>query len=788
MPPPFESADAKVAAKTPESPGLTSHLLDFADGVRKNVLAPAVNSLAIEPVNAAINVANEALLGGTQLLNAGLKTHAEAPQVGKLSGMETGRVEEGSIGYYSQQVSGAVGSIVAYAIAGKVAGKVLRGLGEIAPVELEIRNLQIGRGFRQIAQNSHVAQVLGASVYAGVRDTKDGETHWSNAISTAVGFSAFEFGNVAMVKPGGNILSRASTRFQIGALGGVAQGETASYMTSGHFMNRDQIGAAALSGGALNALMPGGKIAVDEVASKNPLYKFQPHVNETAARLHDEAVRTLPAGKAPEPGSWADPSAVKAVKENSTVDLHTKLVVDKSGATRIDQSKNVIHVGAGDDALSVLQEVAHRRVYKDPQYEKQFVEQAGRIKSNNPADPLNAEVKEAYINTRLQQEVAAREVQNLEAVRLGSQRRVSTDVSEIRDKEGYGARFADEADAFIRDGGQTRPEVDYSGYRYQQKDGAVLNVSEQRNGRLEIKYPSGITHTVNLGEPVTSLSVKVQSNGIYNYFVNGRREPQIIVDSKYNEMKVVAANGDKILLTSVDRGGIDLPFSDGTTAKLSGAGRLVVRTGEGRTSSVDLNQIPGRLSVVEREDGSKLFHIADTTASKIRSLKIDPKADAVQEQRFKPRPGPERAVQDVDVNDPQLPAAIRAQILARQQQAARNVSQPRQKVTPRPNMQPRVPRQEGGVPGSPADQTYYTSDFPDQTQYGEEDRYPFRPNIFHDPVRFVEGVDQRALPGNDMHAPADVFLAQQGHYYALEDHFAQLGRHQTESDDPWSPW
>lgn len=785
---PFEAPDSKVASKAPAEPGLASNLLDLAAGIKKNILAPAVNSLAIEPVNAVANVANEALWGGTKLVNAGLKTHYEAPQMGKLSAMEVGNAESGSVAYYSQEVSSTVGSILAYAVAGKVAGKALRTVGEAAPIGLEVQNLQVGRALRQVAQDSRVATIVGATTYAGIRDTKAGETHLSNMVSTAVGFTAFEFGNSKILTPNGSLLERAGQRFQVGVLGGVAQGETASLMATGHLMTPQERAAAAFNGGALNMLMPAGRQAVDEAAVRNPFYKLEPYVNETAAKLHLDAARTVPKGQAPERGSWADPAAVKAVNDASAIDLHTKLVVDNGGATRIDQNKNIIHVGKGDDGLSVLQELAHRRIYKDPHYEQQFVEQAGRIKSSDPADPRNAEVKEAYVKTRLQQEVAAREAQNLEAVRLGSQRLVSTDVSEIRNNEGYGVRFASEADAFIRDGGKFRPETDYAGYRYAQKDGTVLTVSEQSNGRFGVRFPDGINHAVNLGEPVQHLRVNIASDGTHNYHVNGRPQPQIIVNSRYNEVKVVAANGDKILITSVDAGGINLPFADGTTAELTGRGHLVVRTPDGRRSAVDLGQVPGRFSVVEREDGSKLFHIADAQATTVKALRIDPRADALQQRREQaPRVGHTSMIQDIDPNDPSCPPAVRAQILAHQQQqqrATRTAMQPRQNVNPR-TTQPRVTKQEGGVPGSPPSQTYYTSDFPDPSPV-EDDRYPLRPNIFHDPVRFIEGVDQRALPGNDMSSPADVFLAQQGHFGPLEDHFAQLGRHPT--DDPWSPW
>ena len=397
---------AKPDAAKPEEH--SNNLLSIAGSVEKNAVAPALNSLAVEPINVGANIVNGVLTGGNWVVNKVRGTDKDAIQIPKLPELDTGpKPTEGSAAAWSQQIFGTAGSFVAYAIAGKVAGKVMRAGGSLMPLEAEIQSLKVGRFARTLAQDSHIATVVGATTYAGLKDTKDGESHWSNAASTFVGFSAFEAGNAGLVNPRMGKLATVSTRFTVGAFGGLAQTNVASIIQEHKFANNDL--SSMVSGGVLNALMPVGSRAVDDVAAK---VKVTPHASETAARLHTEAARMLPAGQAPEPGSWADPKAFKAVKEAALTDLHLKVKANADGPTRIDQSKNLVHLQPGDDPLSLIQEINHRPVFKDPKYEAAFKSQAGEIHSTDPADPKNAGVKEKYIQTRLDQEVAARTAQN----------------------------------------------------------------------------------------------------------------------------------------------------------------------------------------------------------------------------------------------------------------------------------------------------------------------------------------------------------------------------------------
>jgi hypothetical protein len=441
------------AAKPPET---THNLLDLME---KNALAPVVNSLGVGNVNTGANMLNEALALGTSAVNAVAKTDLQAYQVGKLHDMEVGKVEKGSIGYYSQQILGTGASFVGYAIAGKVAGKFLRTVGEAAPIGMTIGEINVGSGIRAAAQDARVANVIGATAYAGFKDTKDGESHLSNAVSTFASFSMFEAGNSA-INPASSILLKIGQRAVVGYAGGAVQANVASRIQTGKWADSTEINAAGLSGAALNALLPGGRQAIDHGLE---LTGRLPHTTEATARLHEEAVKALPEGQSPEPGSWADRNAIKSLNKAARADLNTRVKLNDDGQTRIDQKKNVVSHQTGDDPLNVLQELAHRRIYNEPVYEQAFKSLAKEIKSPNPADPKNAAAREGYVNTRLDQEVAARTAQNQEAEKLGATRRVSVDRNDILTKEGYKDHFESEADAFIRSGGKERPIIDYSG-------------------------------------------------------------------------------------------------------------------------------------------------------------------------------------------------------------------------------------------------------------------------------------------------------------------------------------
>jgi hypothetical protein len=490
---PSDSPNGKSAAASKHEAPHTNFLDILQSGIEKNVAAPAFNSLAVEPVNAAGNVVNAASRGGTWLYDKFTGSNHQALQLVKVQELEVGKVEKNSIGSWSQQICGTAGSFLAYAVAGKVAGGALRFGASALPAELAIGDLKLGVAARTVAQNRSLATIIGATGYAGLKDPKEGESRKSNMLSTLVGFSFFEAGNAYFVKPSASTLTQAERRFAVGVAGGLIQSDVASYVQTGKSADIGANFSSALAGGALNALMPAGHRAADALV-ENPLVKGVPHVTEATGRLYSDAAKSLQ-GKAVLRGSWADPEAVRAVNRMAIYDLKTRLnfkpgldilrrqsansssatelgqgvVHESSGEAQkikseqiyIDQKANVIHAPDASPR-DVIHELAHRQIFKDPNYEKQFKSHAGNLVSFDPVDPRNAPVKQEFIETRLDQEVAARSVENRQAANLGDLRQSSVDRNHILNEEGYAKRFELEANEFVRSGGRFRPEVDFS--------------------------------------------------------------------------------------------------------------------------------------------------------------------------------------------------------------------------------------------------------------------------------------------------------------------------------------
>lgn len=466
MPPPATPSDAippsqseKAKFEASQLPKSSHNLLDIWESVKKDALAPAGNSLIVEPLNVGANVVNGLSSVGNWCYDKVTGQKTAAYQIGKMSEFSVG--EDTGLAKVSHQVFNMAGSFLAYAVAGKVAGGALRRTGELMPLEAEIANLQVGRYTRSIAQDARVANVLGAGVYAGLRDPNQGESRLSNAASTMVGFAAFEVGNARLVSPGAPLAFKLGQRYLVGAYGGAAQVQAASLIHDHRLADSEQTAGGALGGGLLNALMPQGRRAIEGL-TENHLIKGLPHVTDGVSRLHTEALGSMPAGARPRPGSWADVKAIDLVNQAARADLRTKIKLSDDGPTRIDQSRNIVYQRKSDSPLSLIQELAHRRIYRDPRFEQQFRTNARDIHSTDVNDPRNQKAINGYVQTRLSQEVEARSEQNAAAQKLGVPERVSVDPHVISGIEGYGGRFELEARDFIRSGGQSRPGVDHS--------------------------------------------------------------------------------------------------------------------------------------------------------------------------------------------------------------------------------------------------------------------------------------------------------------------------------------
>lgn len=213
---------------------LASDKLDAFGRVEQTVLAPALNAALIEPWNAMASS-----------VNAASKSVAGTELVSKVSEMQTARVEFLSTGWLVQSTAAGLGMLIPYTIAGKVAGAGMRKAGGM---------LNVGEGAARVLQSQAGAQIIGAAIYDGMRDTRPGETRIGNALGGAVAFSAFELGNAASknLPLAKMLLARAAT----GAVGATTQHTVSELYSKGELPTKEGLVQAGLGGMVMNIVLP----------------------------------------------------------------------------------------------------------------------------------------------------------------------------------------------------------------------------------------------------------------------------------------------------------------------------------------------------------------------------------------------------------------------------------------------------------------------------------------------------------------------------------------------------
>jgi hypothetical protein len=149
----------QAAAEKPVS----HSLLGIIKSAEKTPLAPAINSLAIEPLNFGISILNSGSKNGAWLVNKVFGTEAKATSVKPVDTLALGKSEPGSPNYYSQHFFDGAASLLAVAATGTVLGKARHVLTEAGALEAGIKEVQASAGLRSLTSDS---QKLG-TVFAG---------------------------------------------------------------------------------------------------------------------------------------------------------------------------------------------------------------------------------------------------------------------------------------------------------------------------------------------------------------------------------------------------------------------------------------------------------------------------------------------------------------------------------------------------------------------------------------------------------------------------------------------
>jgi hypothetical protein len=205
---------------------------DTWNWTEKNVVAPFVNSVAVEPLNATVvNVAN--------LVGQPFGKHFDDLKRLDVNTHPTGFVESAV-----NTVSSGLGTAFVYAAAIKFTGS---GLNKAAA--------QFGEesAISSFARNPLTAQIAGPTLYDGMRNPQNGESRISNMIATGTAFGAFGLGGKLVGDMHGASLFAA--RAGIGAAG-MTSGRVLGDLYDGRTPTADEIYKTAVTGGIVNSVVP----------------------------------------------------------------------------------------------------------------------------------------------------------------------------------------------------------------------------------------------------------------------------------------------------------------------------------------------------------------------------------------------------------------------------------------------------------------------------------------------------------------------------------------------------
>ena len=326
--------------------------------------------------------------------------------------LEVAPAKTGGVEWAVQSISGAIGAIGPYVIAGKVAGKLLGTVGE----GLELR----GAAARAVSSGA-TARILGAGGYEMLKEPEPGATRLGNALGTMAGFGVFEAGNAllgsgtaAMTRGAERAVTVGVGRIGVGSIGGLTTYETshvvASLQGQKDTRNWDDRVAAMAGGGFINFGLPlvhqGLNRAIDAGYNSRSFGPGVP-VERYLANNGIEDAKILHAAR------W-NPLA------------RVKVAAGAEAETKADVQKNVVYLSEKDTPARLAHELMHLRVARE--LEPHYDVLATRLRT----DPGQAE--QHFYNMRHYAEFQARMMEA--SVNSPSQPNALMDVMRNADKIG----------------------------------------------------------------------------------------------------------------------------------------------------------------------------------------------------------------------------------------------------------------------------------------------------------------------------------------------------------------
>lgn len=477
-----------IASTKPETPAALK-ANNSIEWLQYNIADPFVNGALFEPYNAVANTLNNGLekIGSSSRL--GYKDYAPVAEATTFSGA-----------WLAQGISGGLGSLIPYVLAGKAVSGTARSLGAARNVTGIAATL---------AKSDSAAQIVGAGIYDYSRLTRTGETSMGNALGGASSFAVFEAGNMLSRGLPGGSLTRAvlgvGLRSFTGVAGATTQHTVSGLVARGELPTSKELYEASAHGAVMNVALPATQRLIGHAVTKPIDY------------MNTRLGRGIPVDRYVQNHYSAETS----VTLNSLVGRNPwTRVIDNATTDSASIPGNKIYLkGESPKPSKVGHELQHLTLARDPGYEAGFNRAADMLKQNMPDEAWSA-----YKEVRASQETKA--IHSEVLVRLeahGTPQTTAGNAFAFKVAESTFKKIADqyepvwqkEFEQFKQSGGTFRPETEYSGVNaWKLKPDEVGTPAELKNKTVSADSKAEKQKEADIQRAIaTELARTIQSKG-----------------------------------------------------------------------------------------------------------------------------------------------------------------------------------------------------------------------------------------------------------------------------------
>ncbi|PZM80798.1 MAG: hypothetical protein DKT66_16255 [Candidatus Melainabacteria bacterium] len=435
--PRFEKSDNKTNDAVGASDGSACDKSGAGfDWFGANFVNPLVNTLCVEPANAITQTVERAA------------RQSSLHRIEPLSVPDTSG-KPFSSEMVSQSVACAVGSVGPYALAGMLAGNTMRCAGAALKTEGAIATF---------AQNEKVAQIVGAGVYDGMKETRQGESHLRNGIAGAANFAVLEYSHV---DPRASLIGRSLDRFTSGFVGSlthvaISRPDVFSVKSPSDI----NISSSVLTGGFINVLLPGTQQGLRMLQEKASLrmgrgIPIDRYLESSSSYANAEAIGAGAAFTAATTNKLFEQNRWARIEPNSKFDCYLP-------------KRDMVSLSTGSSRETILHELHHRTEALAGIAEPGFVQAAAYLnKDVNRAWQTYAQVRRAQ---EIRAEIASRQEANSSGLtnkaELVDELKKTIPMARSAGGDSYIHLWRREFQEFLRTSGKFRPEADYSQCRF----------------------------------------------------------------------------------------------------------------------------------------------------------------------------------------------------------------------------------------------------------------------------------------------------------------------------------